>query len=251
MLDTALLRRLLTVEWDVRWFESVTSTNDVARRAAEEGERGPLVIGAETQTAGRGRRGRRWLDVPGRSLLFTVVLSPPDPRQGSLLGLCAAASVLLALEELGASGLAIRWPNDVAWGGRKVCGILVEAAGDAFLAGIGVNVLGSARDLGCDRPAATVEEILARPLSREEVLARILNHFHALYHNAVLGDSHYLHTLVSRRDALKGRRVVVILPNKRVVGTAAGIDAHGRLGVQMADTGSVVWLTAGEVVAVE
>jgi BirA family transcriptional regulator, biotin operon repressor / biotin---[acetyl-CoA-carboxylase] ligase len=91
---------------------------------------------AEHQTAGRGRLGRAWLDEPGRGLLFSVALYPPPPvARWPELTLVAARAVADAL----GPAAAIKHPNDVLVGGRKVAGILAEAS-ERVVLGIGLNV---------------------------------------------------------------------------------------------------------------
>jgi BirA family biotin operon repressor/biotin-[acetyl-CoA-carboxylase] ligase len=115
----------------------VTSTNDLAMRAGTSSSNDGLVILAEEQTAGRGRRGRSWMAPPSSSILMSVVLFPPAhlasalPESGygrawlTALGAVAVAEVVTSSTSRRAT---IKWPNDVRIGGRKIAGILVERA---------------------------------------------------------------------------------------------------------------------------
>jgi BirA family transcriptional regulator, biotin operon repressor / biotin---[acetyl-CoA-carboxylase] ligase len=115
----------------------VTSTNDLAMRAGTSSSNDGLVILAEEQTAGRGRRGRSWMAPPSSSILMSVVLFPPShlapalPESGyglawlTALGAVAASEVVTSWTGRPAT---IKWPNDVRIGGRKIAGILVERA---------------------------------------------------------------------------------------------------------------------------
>ena len=110
-------------------FASASSTNDIAWQAADRRESDGLVVVAETQTAGRGRQGRAWLDQPGANLLFSVLLLDRPREEGLANRLVMAASVAIA-EAIGDRlGLqpAIRWPNDLYLNGRKFAGILLES----------------------------------------------------------------------------------------------------------------------------
>jgi BirA family transcriptional regulator, biotin operon repressor / biotin---[acetyl-CoA-carboxylase] ligase len=128
--------------------ESVASTNDEAKRRAEEGAQGGLVITAREQVRGRGRYGRSWASPPGN--LYASVLLRPDCPMGrsAQLSLVAGLALADALKRLGPSGLQVRlkWPNDVLIGGAKVAGLLLEGAarpdGSAgwVIVGSGVNV---------------------------------------------------------------------------------------------------------------
>ena len=124
-----------------RHFEIVGSTNDIALELARLGEPEGLVITADSQTDGRGRRGRVWHDEPGQSIIMSAILRPAIPAS-EMPKLSFVASLAVA-EWLGAEcGLdcALKWPNDVLVGNRKLAGILIELAGAAAVAGIGVNV---------------------------------------------------------------------------------------------------------------
>lgn len=129
----------------------VGSTNVVAREAARGGvPHGALVV-TDFQSSGRGRLGRGWTSEPGLDLTFSVVLRPElGPRSVSRLTLAASVAVadtILALGDLDGR-VAIKWPNDVLVDGRKVCGILSEAALDMdrlhwVVVGVGLNVNGT------------------------------------------------------------------------------------------------------------
>lgn len=125
-------------------FGSVTSTQDVCRRLGDAGAPEGTLVVADHQTAGRGRRGRAWADVPGRSLLCSVLLRPAlPPERWPQLTLAAGCAVAEALEAAAGATPRLRWPNDVLLDGRKVAGILAEAfiGPSPFLVlGIGINL---------------------------------------------------------------------------------------------------------------
>ena len=124
----------------------VASTQAEAARLAAEGASEGTVVTATHQREGRGRRGREWLDAPGESLLMSIVLRPPiPPGMAPQLSLVAAGAAADALGRAGVKA-AIRWPNDVMVGPRKICGMLPEAVTtregtlEHVVLGIGVNV---------------------------------------------------------------------------------------------------------------
>lgn len=125
----------------------VDSTQTEAVRLAAAGAAEGTVVTATHQTSGRGRRGRRWVDAEGESLLMSVVLRPPvSPARAPQLSLVGAVAVADALRACAGLRAAIRWPNDVMVGERKICGMLPEAATplpgvlDHVVLGIGLNV---------------------------------------------------------------------------------------------------------------
>ena len=126
---------------------TVDSTQVVAARLAAAGAPEGTVVTASHQTAGRGRRGRLWLDGEGESLLMSVILRPPvPPGQAPQLSLVGAVAIVDALRAIRGLRAAIRWPNDVMVNERKICGMLPEAATSGpgalghVILGIGLNV---------------------------------------------------------------------------------------------------------------
>jgi BirA family biotin operon repressor/biotin-[acetyl-CoA-carboxylase] ligase len=133
---------------------------------------GALVV-ANHQTAGRGRLGRTWHDVPGKSLLFSLLLRPSAPMPiWPELSLVAGDAVAAAI----GNGAETRPPNDVFLNGKKVAGILPEATRGRVVLGIGVNVNHTADELPADtvKPASSLLVELGRELDRDELLAAIL-----------------------------------------------------------------------------
>ena len=147
-------------ETEIRVLDEVGSTNDEALSLGRAGAAHGLAVAARRQTAGRGRRGHAW-DSPAGNLYLSVVLRPNvGPERLSGLAAVCGLGALEALSALGATGVLLKWPNDLLARGRKVSGILVEAArdthGETFAAcGIGVNVERAPRGLG----ATCLEEL--------------------------------------------------------------------------------------------
>ena len=126
----------------VLWSPETGSTNDDVIAQARAGAGEGLVIGADRQSAGRGRRGRAWLAAPGHALLVSVLLRPDVPPVDA--GLLPIVVAVAAAEALGPAARIV-WPNDILVGGRKMAGILCEMSADQervawAVAGIGVNV---------------------------------------------------------------------------------------------------------------
>ncbi|HPP76254.1 MAG TPA: biotin--[acetyl-CoA-carboxylase] ligase, partial [Armatimonadota bacterium] len=122
-------------------FEKVESTNDIAKKLAEEGASEGTVVVASEQTKGRGSRGRVWLSPPGANLLVSVIFRPnlPPERMGEL-AFVASVAVAGTLRDCCGLEPRIKWPNDVQVDGLKISGIIVEAAKGAAILGVGINV---------------------------------------------------------------------------------------------------------------
>lgn len=202
------------------------------------------IATADHQTAGRGRLGRRWLDAPATAVMVSVLLRPPPERRAPELSLVAAVAVACALEEVTGSDAQIKWPNDVLLEGRKVAGILAEMRGAAVIVGIGVNVNQTGEELPGDTtlPAASLRSLDGVERDREAVLATILRQLDRRYAAWRLDGLAAVHTELTARDFLRGRRVVAA----GTAGSAAGIDALGRLEVTTED--GTISVESGEIV---
>ncbi|MBM6817261.1 biotin--[acetyl-CoA-carboxylase] ligase [Olsenella uli] len=221
-------------ETEVRMVEEVGSTNEELLAAGRAGAAHGCALAARRQTAGRGRRGHAWAS-PAGNLYLSVVLRPAV-GPGRLPGLAAACGLGAtdALLALGVSGVSLKWPNDLLARGRKLGGILVEAARDDAgrtfaVCGIGVNVESAPRELA----AVSLAELGAAPGLSE--LARALRDGILSRCDAWAGDpggrpldgirDDYLARLAWAQE-----RVVALSPEgpELARGRLAGVDAWGR-----------------------
>ena len=159
-----------------RPYEYVASTPSTQLLLPPEAPEGALVVAGE-QTSGRGRLGRRWFAPAGTSLLCSLQLRPavPSERLPELTGVAAraCAETIAALTGLEP---ALKFPNDVLVGGRKVAGILAEAREERVVLGVGVNVNVPAAELPqeVDLPATSLLVETGRELDRAELLVELL-----------------------------------------------------------------------------
>jgi BirA family transcriptional regulator, biotin operon repressor / biotin---[acetyl-CoA-carboxylase] ligase len=165
---------------DVRWHASVPSTMDVAAALAADGAAHGVVVAAEEQTAGRGRRGSTWSSPPGAGLYFSLIARPSRASTLSLLTLAAGVGVREGIAA--ASGLSadLKWPNDVLVGRRKLAGILAEGLAigtshQAIVIGVGVNVQPAAYPPDVAARATSIEGELGRAVNRDALFAAILD----------------------------------------------------------------------------
>ena len=141
--------------WDVRAYESLDSTNLEARRLLAAGASPGLVVVARHQSGGRGRLGRGWLDLPGKSLLVSLALEGVGGPEPSVL---VALSARAAIVAQGGVGPRLKWPNDLVYGRAKAGGILSEACrsaaaprgADLTVVGLGLNVAYLPGELGME-----------------------------------------------------------------------------------------------------
>jgi BirA family transcriptional regulator, biotin operon repressor / biotin---[acetyl-CoA-carboxylase] ligase len=233
---------------------SLGSTNDEALRRAGEGAPEGLVVLADIQTSGRGRHGRSWNDVPGSSLAFSIVLRPSLPlARLPLLAIAMACSVAEAAEAITGARFDVRWPNDVLFQGRKVCGILAEsrsagAGGTVLVIGTGVN----ANHLEGDFPreirdrATSLRMAGGSYVTPEFVLEQILPRFERYVHLARDRGGDALRDAVIGRLPSPGTAVTVRRGDERVEGVVEGITETGALRFRENGSDEPVVLVAGE-----
>lgn len=249
--DRGLRRSLAGTRFrEVRWFETLDSTNryllDQAVHGAEEG----LVAVADVQTAGRGRLGRRWEAPAGASLLASVLVHPVFPIDAwHLVTLGAALAASDAVRDLAGIDARIKWPNDLVVDGRKLAGLLAEAVpGVALVVGMGCNVAWSELPHELAETATACNLVSDVEIDRAELLVAWLVHFDAL-----LTRFDDPASLVSFRDtaaersATLGRRVRVELARDAFEGSATALSPEGFLEVTR-DDGTTALVAAGDVV---
>jgi len=253
---------------------STGSTNaDLLARAvaspdAPEGQ----VLVAEEQTAGRGRLGRTWTSVPGAALTFSVLLRPvtvPPARRG-WLPLLAGVAVASAVRSVtgggvgggvasgGGVGAALKWPNDVLVGDRKLAGILAEQSpdGSAVVIGMGLNVATPADALPVSPAGLPATSLLVEgaSVSREALLLEVLRQLESRYLAFRADPDPVRAGLLAEYRLLcgtLGQTVRVELPLGRILtGVATDVDPDGRLLVQETGVAAVTPVSAGDVIHV-
>lgn len=234
-------------------FEETGSTNDLALRRGRAGAPGGLAIFAERQTAGRGRFGRRWESASHRGLWFSLLLRPAlPPPLWPRLTTWAAVALAEAIEQALALPAAIKWPNDVFLGGKKVAGILAESgtdeAGEPFaVVGLGVNVNHEAGDFPVELSgrASSLRLAAGRVIDRPAFAAALLRALEARLPQ--LGDSfHEIIAAATARSVLLGRHIQVQAGPAMLAGRAEALEPDGRLLLRASD-GTLHRLSAGEV----
>jgi BirA family transcriptional regulator, biotin operon repressor / biotin---[acetyl-CoA-carboxylase] ligase len=260
-LDAAALRNRAVrpgALWrEIEVVESTGSTNADLLARALRGEPEGAVLAAEEQRAGRGRMGRTWTAPPRAALTFSLLLKPavPPARLG-WLPLLTGVAVAAAVTTVTGVETRLKWPNDLLAADAKLAGILAEAAGDAVVVGIGLNVSTEPAEFPSPRPGALPATSLraagATAPSREGILLAILEGFERWYRawQQAGGDPDRsgLRPEYIRLSATIGRTVRAELPGGQALsGPAVGVDSDGRLLVFLS-SGSEVAVAAGDVV---
>ncbi len=232
-----------TIFGEVRWLAEIDSTNRYLLDEARAGAAAGLVVVADHQTAGRGRLGRSWVAPPGASLLVSLLLRPTIPvDRRHVLVMTAGLAMAEAVEAETGVIAGLKWPNDLLVGDRKLAGILAEAAGDALVVGIGVNIEWHEvpDELRAIATACNLEG--GRATTREAVLAAFLDGYSARLTDLARAREDYEARLLTL-----GRRVRVEQIDGVLTGVARGVDASGRLLLDH-DDGTQSSVSVGDVV---
>jgi BirA family biotin operon repressor/biotin-[acetyl-CoA-carboxylase] ligase len=225
----------------------VTSTQSVAFELADNGAPDRTVVVADTQTAGRGRRGRRWLDEPGASLLVSIVVRPRLAiRDLPKLSLAAGVAVADALEAITGLAVRLKWPNDLVVDERKIAGILLEsriAIEPLVVVGVGVNLGQHRFPHELAGTATSVEIETGQRVERDAMLEAVLVAFDTWRARLEReGFAPVRERWLALTDTI-GRQVTV----DGRVGVAVDVDGDGALVIR--DAVGVHHVVAGEVMS--
>jgi len=232
------------------FLESTPSTNDVASGLAAAGDAEGAVVIADTQTAGRGRRGHAWLSPAGSGLYVSVVVAPAraaadTERATMLITLAAGVALAEAIESAAGLSVDLKWPNDLYCARRKLGGILAEGVADAVVLGYGINVTAAAFAPEIESRATSIEAEAGRPIDRARVFAHSLTALGRRYDDLLSGRFDAILDEWRRRSpGGTGARVSWLTPAGAQVGVTAGIDDRGALLVDV--NGCIERIVAGE-----
>lgn len=218
----------------------IASTNAELVLRARQGHIDGLVHLAEHQTAGRGRRGRQWLSPRGANIALSIGLEVDRaPSQLGGLSLAIGLATIDAIATCGVEDLALKWPNDVLFKGRKLGGILVEIvdvrAPVSVVIGVGLNMgIGEAIKAQIDQPVADVLEGNAQA-SRNVLAAALMN---ALFEYARAFEAAGfapMREAWTEHHALQGQLVRIVLGDRTEEGRVVGVSDAGTLLVNDGD----------------
>ncbi len=237
---------------NIYFYPVVDSTNEAAKKLANEGAGNGSVFIAEQQSRGKGRLGRNWISPPGEGIWFSVLLrTNVTPLQISNITLLAGLAVSKGIERCTGLKARIKWPNDVVIGTKKVCGILTEMAAEMervnyVVIGIGVNanVPGFPEEISVKATSILLET--GKPIRRAALLSEILVEFEKLYDTYFIrGEAGMLEEYKSYCISL-GRTVGFIRNGEQITGTAVDITPSGELLVKCEGDSSFA-VNSGEV----
>lgn len=257
-IDKTIIESLLTTKVlgrTAEYFDEIDSTNNRCKVVAKEGAKHGLLVIAERQSAGRGRRERSWETPYGTSIAMSFLLRPNiPPDRASILTLVAAVAIADGISKVTALPVNIKWPNDIVINGRKVCGILTEmsvelSAIDYVVVGIGINVNNEKFSPELSGTATSLFMEKGERISREQLICAVLEAFEE-YYELFIKKQDLAPIKELYESYLVNRDKEVFVLNGRgdveLKGVALGIDDMGRLRIRLAD-GEVTSVMAGEV----
>ena len=232
------VRHGLSTGWagcEIEHYDSLPSTNRLARKRAAEGAPEGLLILAEEQTEGRGRRGRGWITPPGEAIAMSLLLRPSShPSRVAALSLLTALATAEAIEEATGLPARVKWPNDIVIRGRKVVGILLEMDADeesvrSVVCGVGINVHQRDFPEELKETASSLDLLSGRTQSRAAVVRAFLARMEA---DLRLSGTEAFLSAYRARSATIGAEVRVISPEESFTGRARDVTESGSLLVE-------------------
>lgn len=242
----------LGTQWagrEIVYFKEIDSTNRYAKKLAAEGAAHGTLVLADTQTAGRGRRGHSWISPAGSSISMTLILRPEvPPAQVAKISLLTALATANAIRRVTGLDARIKWPNDIVAGGRKVCGMLMEMDATpervaSVVAGVGINVHQTQFPEEIAHSASSLDLLAGRRISRSVIVRAFLQEYERVW---ALGDEAMMRAY-RERSATIGQRVQVIGLNGTYTGTAQDVTESGSLLVRADEDGEVREVLAADV----
>lgn len=233
--------------FDVEHLDTCDSTNSELQRRASNGAPSGLTVIARHQSAGRGRRGRRWQSTPGASLTFSLLWRMPDTVPLHGLSLVVGLAVAEALEALVPARFQLKWPNDIWLDERKLGGVLIEAlpGSGGLVIGIGLNLLRDAAwSAEITQPFAALADA-GQPPDRELALGTILARLAFQLDRFAAEGFQSQRESWQARNALAGREVEIIGEGSTLGGTCLGVAEDGALQLLAGD--ELIRVAAGDV----
>ena len=254
MYNAETIKKYITSDVEIVFFESVDSTNNVLKSLASRGAKEGTVVVSRMQTGGKGTKGRSFFSPPECGIYLSILVRPSEENGASMLTPGAALAVVSAIKDVSGKKADIKWVNDVILGGKKVCGILAESSykegtpePEYAVVGIGINVFepegGFPEELR-DVAGAVFDSVMGDvDMIRSKLAARVIDSFFDLYR---IKDKKKLAAEYKQNLFMLGKRIKVIKSDGIYEATAVDTDELCRLKVRYGD-GSEEYLFSGEV----
>jgi len=218
---------------DIYYFETIDSTNLFARKLVKDDVEEGVVVVADTQSSGRGRKNRIWSSLKG-GLWFSVVLYPKiSPQDGMFITMASSVAVAEGIKKITGLNSIIKWPNDILINGKKVCGILTEIDAEKdninyAVIGIGINV-NNQLDKELQKTATTLRQETSAQVSKVKLLISILKSLDENYNRLILSDYNFIRDLWLSYSNIIGKKIQIKDEITITTGVVTNIDNNGYL----------------------
>lgn len=238
--------------YKIIYMDEVDSTNNYAKRLAEDGEKADTLIVSDSQSAGRGRKGRSFASLKGKGIFMTLLKHPKlEPQKASMITIVAAMAAREGI--LNATGLScnIKWPNDIIYDGKKVCGILTEMSAEMqninyVVIGIGINTSNESFSDDIKDVAVSIKMAGKNTIKRSSIIAETVKSFDKYFEEfEKTGNLDCIVSEYNKYLANAGNKVKIISEDSEYEAIALGIDDEGRLLVNK--EGKIIKIVSGEV----
>lgn len=215
------------------YFKRIDSTNFYAKKLAENNVEEGVIVLADTQTSGRGRKNRIWSSPKG-GLWFSIVLYPNIPLNKTMyMTMASSIAVFQGIKNITSIKAEIKWPNDLLIKGKKICGILTEIDTKKLkinycIIGIGINVNNNLdKELG--QNATTLKQELSKNISLIELFKSIIMSFDEYYSKLISGDFDFIKNSWLKHSKIIGRKIQIIENKEIKTGKVIKVDNEGHL----------------------
>ena len=235
--------------------DSVNSTNDAAKNLIDESAEEGTIVLSDSQTQGKGRKGRSWHSEENVGIYISIVLKPDLPlEQISQITLVAGVTLVQAINEFSRVRAYLKWPNDILLNGKKVAGILTENhnqnSQSGIVLGIGINVNNSHFPVSLQHIATSMAMANGEIYERLPLITYLINHLDEEY-RCFLDEG--ISPIVDRwnmNSDMFGKRVSITQGTQTSSGTAMKLNEQGHL-VMLMDDGEKFDFDSGEVALLE
>lgn len=235
----ALLQNTIFSQTEIYLFDTLSSTQETAKQLARQSGKENVVVISEEQTKGRGRRDRTWISQHGSGLFLSFFFKPRlFPGKLQLVNLAAGLAVRDAVGKTCAVKLALKWPNDLLWENKKVCGILSEASSESdrvrdCCTGIGLNIISPPLENNKETETVFSRAAFLNDMTggvhRGVLAAALLDRFTDILIGMENDGGKSLLERYRKECATLGREIVVITDGGTERGQAVGIGENGEL----------------------
>lgn len=236
-------------------YDSVDSTNDIAKRLVGESDKEGTVILADSQTQGKGRLGRTWYSEENVGIYLSIFLKPSlPPEQIAQITLVAGVALVQAVNEFSRARAYLKWPNDIFLNGKKVAGILTENCQknihSGVILGIGINVNHAHFPVHLQHIATSMAMENGEIFERLPLITFLLNHLDQGYQSFLNEGISATIDQWNLNSDMFGKHISLTQGTQTFSGTAMKLDEEGHL-VMLVDNGEKIAFDSGEVTLLE